>query len=114
MKYIEKIPEIEEYYPLYIETGWNEFLCLDKKKLEAAIKNSFFAISVYNNSELIGFGRVLSDGVIVKSEFRKKGIGTEIVKQLLTKCNSIRIRYIHLMAAQGTERFYKNLFRIKI
>ncbi len=58
MKYIEKIPETEEYYPLYFATGWNDFLCVEKKELDQALQNSFYAICAYDKSELIGFGRV--------------------------------------------------------
>jgi hypothetical protein len=59
MKYIEKIPNIEDYHPLYMETGWNEILALSKQELEKAVAQSFTAICVYNQSSLISFGRVV-------------------------------------------------------
>jgi len=56
-----------------------------------AIQGSYTTISVYKKLQLIGFGRVLSDGVvyasiydvIVKPEFQNQGIGFKIVKRLI-------------------------------
>ena len=117
MDYIEQIPSIDDCYPLYIETGWNEMLGLTKQELEEAIGNSFTAVCAYNQSNLIGFGRVVSDGivyatiydVIVKPEFQNQGIGSVIVKTLIAKCTSMNIRSIHLFAAKGTAAFYTNI-----
>ena len=115
MKYTEQLPNIEDYYPLYLETGWDEMLRLNKHELETGIKKSFAVVSVYEQSTLVGFGRIISDGVIyaaiydvmVKPEFKNKGIGSEIIKKLIAKCNSLNIRNIHLFAANKTEDFYK-------
>lgn len=117
MQYIEEIPNIEDYYPLYMETGWNEILCLSKQELEIAVEQSFTTVCVYNQSNLIGFGRIVSDGimyatiydVVVKPEFMNQGIGKEIVRKLIDKCKSKNIRSIHLFAAKGAEPFYNNL-----
>lgn len=115
MKYIEQLPNIEDYYPLYIETGWNEILNLNKDEIETALQKSFSIVSVYDQSTLIGFGRIISDGIVyaciydvmVRSDFNNKGIGSEIIKKLMAKCSSCNIRRIHLFAAKGTENFYK-------
>ena len=117
MDYIEQIPDIEDYYPLFMETGWNGILNLSKQELKAAVEKSFATICVYDQSKLVGFGRVISDGimyatiydVMVKPEFNKQGIGKKIVQELIDKCISLNIRSLHLFAAKGTEAFYKNL-----
>lgn len=115
MKYIEQLPSIEDYYPLYIETGWNEILNLNKDQTETALQKSFSVVSVYDQSALVGFGRIISDGIIyaciydvmVRSGFNNKGIGSEIIKKLMAQCSLCNIRRIHLFAAKGTENFYK-------
>jgi len=117
MEYTEKCPVIEDYYLLYLETGWNENLRLNKKEVAKAVQRSFITISVYQQTQLIGFGRVISDGVVyagiydvmVKPEFQHHGIGSEIVKRLIKKCQSANIRSIHLFAAKYAESFYQKL-----
>ncbi len=116
-KYLKKVPNIEDYYPIYLETGWNEALKLSKDEVEKAINNSFICISVYDDDKLIGFGRVNSDGVlyaciydvIVRPSYHKKGIGSEIVKMLVSHCKSINMRRIHLFTAKGIKEFYIKL-----
>ena len=47
--------------------------------------------------------------VIVKDEFKRQGIGTEIVSRLIAKCKQDNIRSIHLFAAKGVAPFYNKL-----
>jgi hypothetical protein len=79
-----------------------------------AFENSHTTVFVYHDSQLIGFGRAISDGVCqaaiydvaVAPEFQKNGLGTTIIKQILTRlshCNII------LYASPGKEGFYKTL-----
>lgn len=79
-----------------------------------AFENSYVTVFVYHDSHLIGFGRAISDGayqaaihdVAVVPEFQGKGIGTTIIKNLLTRlsqCNVI------LYAVPGKEAFYEKM-----
>lgn len=66
------------------------------------------------NSKLIGYARVLSDGIrhayicslIVHPAFRKQGIGKKMMEELLTflKYNNL---YPTLVAGQDTKEYYK-------
>ena len=93
MEFKDKIPFKTEIYPLYTESGWNERLRLNPDELDKAIHNSFAVVSVYEAGELIGFGRVVSDGVayatiydvMVMPRWQGQGIGSN----LLEKCLSI-------------------------
>lgn len=117
MIYKDKVPYKTEIFPLYIASGWNERLNLNPDELEKAIQNSFAVVSVYENDELIGFGRVVSDGVayatiydvMVTPIWQKQGIGSAIVRILVQKCERHDIRRIHLFAAKGAENFYRHL-----
>jgi GNAT superfamily N-acetyltransferase len=117
MQYTYKIPNKSEFYPLYIATGWNESLNLSPEDLEQAIGNSFCVVSVYEKDQLIGFGRVVSDGVVyatindvmVAPMWQSQGIGSAIIRKLVNKCEMADIHSIHLFAAKGAESFYKHL-----
>jgi ribosomal protein S18 acetylase RimI-like enzyme len=77
-----------------------------------AFEASHTTVFVYHGGQMIGFGRAISDGVYqaaiydcaVLSEFQGQGIGTVIMKQLMTRlshCNVI------LYASPGKEGFYQ-------
>lgn len=79
-----------------------------------AFEASHTAVFVYHATQLIGFGRAISDGacqaavydVAVVPEFQEKGIGTVIMKKVLERlsgCNVI------LYAAPGKEEFYRKM-----
>ncbi len=79
-----------------------------------AFENSHTSIFVFHSGRLIGFGRAISDGVYqaaiydvaVIPEFQGRGIGTIIVKNILSNlpsCNFI------LYTMPGKEDFYRKL-----
>ncbi|MFZ1982092.1 MAG: GNAT family N-acetyltransferase [Smithella sp.] len=79
-----------------------------------AFEASHTAVFVYKDSQLIGFGRAISDGayqaavydVVVVPEFQKMGIGGIIMEKILERlsgCNVI------LYARPGKEEFYRKL-----
>ena len=79
-----------------------------------AFENSHTCIFVYHVGRLIGFGRAISDGVYqaaiydvaIIPAFQKKGIGTTIIKNIvsnLPSCNFI------LYTMPGKEDFYRKL-----
>lgn len=75
---------------------------------------SYAAVFAFDGDQLIGFGRILSDGyrqaaiydIAVNPTYQGQGIGKEIVKQLVDAaptCNFI------LYASPGKEGFYESL-----
>jgi GNAT superfamily N-acetyltransferase len=81
---------------------------------QRAFEASHTTVFVYENHQLLGFGRALSDGeyqgaiydVVVLPEAQGKGIGKiiiETIKGALPSCNLI------LYATPGKEGFYKKL-----
>lgn len=117
MKYTDQIPDKTELYPLYNATGWNDSLQLSADELEHAIENSFAVISVYENDHLIGFGRVVSDGIVyatindvlVAPIWQGQGIGSSIIRKLVQLCEHHDIRSLHLFADKGAAKFYNHL-----
>jgi ribosomal protein S18 acetylase RimI-like enzyme len=114
MNYTEQLPLENEYYKLFLTTGWNDEYHFSSKELFEAIKNSWYVVSVYDVDGLIGFGRVLADGthhafivdLIVDPHYHKKGIGSEILEKLVAKCKEYNIRDIQLFAAKNKSEFY--------
>ena len=72
-------------------------------------------VSVYENENLVGFGRIICDGIvhalildlIVDPEFQNKGIGGLILDKLVEKCKQHQIRDIQLFCAIGYSSFYE-------
>lgn len=104
-----------EIADLYRAGGWwkEEYNPDDLPRL---VQGSFlFAVAVDEKTgRAIGMGRIISDGVsdgyiqdlVVLPEFRKTGIGSEIVSTLVKKCVELGIIWIGLIAEPDTEKFY--------
>jgi len=115
----ERPPEKNLFFYLFLTTGWNNKYCLDADELYIAIKESWYIVSAYDNGRLVGFGRIISDGVvhalildiIVHPMYKRKGIGTKILKHLVARCKRYNIRDIQLFCAKNKVEFYlKNGF----
>jgi len=115
VEYQEKIPTAHTYWKLFNQTGWNDDYGFTKDDLYEAIQNSWYVVSAFVENELVGFGRVISDGLhhalivdmIVAREYQRKGIGKDILTRLVTKCEANKIRDIQLFAANGKVGFYE-------
>jgi ribosomal protein S18 acetylase RimI-like enzyme len=104
-----------EIADLYRAGGWwkEEY---EVEELPQLIRGSFlFAVAIdQTTGRAIGMGRVISDGVsdgyiqdlVVLPEYRKAGIGTQLVSILVKKCVKSGITWIGLVAEPGTEKFY--------
>ena len=110
------MPEPGAYQRLFESTGWNQAYQVDNEELRAAIKNSWYSISAYTTAgDLIGFGRVVSDGVlyafvcdmIIDPDYQNQGIGTTILKKLIQKCEEVNVRVLWLCAAVNKSGFYR-------
>jgi len=113
--YTNSLPEVGQYFTLFESSGWNKDYKATPEELISTLKKSWFSVSAYHKEKLVGFGRMLSDGllhavlfdVIVLPEYQRNGIGTEIMNRLLDKCKKHHIRDIQLFCAEGKEAFYK-------
>lgn len=119
IQYKAEIPDADSFFTLYRTTGWDKDEKKQKEQLYEAIKNSWYMISVYSDDELIGCGRIISDGylhafiteMIILPAYQGKGIGKEILNLLVNKASTSGITDIQLFCAQGKKDFYlKNGF----
>jgi aralkylamine N-acetyltransferase len=105
----------KEIAALYKAGGWwkEEFKSEDLRYL---ITGSFaFAVATETKTgRAIGMGRVIADGVsdgyiqdlVVLPQYRKSGVGTQIVAVLVNRCLQSGITWIGLIAEPDTEKFY--------
>ena len=88
VEYKEKIPTVEEYNYLYEKVGWGK---REDKIVEEALKNTLYAVCVYDNEKIIGSARIIGDktiflyiqDVMVMPEYQDQGIGTNIMNKLI-------------------------------
>ncbi len=113
----ELSPAKEDFIKLHQTTGWNAKGLYTYDQLYTAICNSWYSISIYHNRKLIGFGRIISDGiyqtlicdVMVHPEYQGQGMGKKIIEALLKKCEEEGIKWVQLFCAKGKQEFYHKL-----
>ncbi len=113
--YQEQLPAPDAYLKLFETTGWNQGYQADTDALYRAISSSWYILSAYDKNNLVGFGRIISDGVlyalicdmIVNPSYQGTGIGSQILEKLIEKCHREKIRVIWLFSARGKSAFYE-------
>lgn len=112
----ENVNSIEEFNYLYDAIGWGSY---DEKVSEKSLANTMYSVSVYDDDKIIGYGRIIGDGicflyihdVMVIPKYQNKKIGSQIMNKLLEKVNQIKIENpyvrVYLGASKGKEKFYE-------
>jgi ribosomal protein S18 acetylase RimI-like enzyme len=105
-----KVAELLSYF------GLSE---LDAETQQKVFERSYAVVFLFDNEELIGFGRAISDGICqaaiyniaLDEKYHGKGLGKEIINQLISQvkeCNIIL--YTH----PNTVNFYEKLGFLKM
>jgi len=110
-----ELPANNQFWELFQTTGWNEKYGLSGDELMRALRSSWFVLSAYDSERLVGFGRLVSDGIIhamiyeliVLPEYQGQGIGGLILEKLVKKCKESGVRDIQLFCARGKREFYE-------
>ena len=116
MKILENIDNVKEFNELYDAVGWGSY---EEEISKKALSNNIYSVSIYDNNNIIGYGRIIGDGIVflyihdimVKPEYQGKGIGKTIMNKLLAKIHELQkvnpdLR-TYLGASKGKEEFYK-------
>ena len=116
IRYIETIPTADQFNELTFSVGWGN---TDNAIVEKALKNTLYSVCAYDNTQIIGFGRLIGDeamflyiqDVMVSPEYQGKQIGSHIMKYLVNKVDEFKkinpdIR-TYLGASKGKDAFYK-------
>lgn len=116
IKLLENVKNVEEYNKLFNEVGWGSY---DIKVSKLALENSLYTVSIYDDDKIVGFGRLIGDGVcyfyihdvMVLPSYQKKGIGTMIIDKLKNKVLEYKkinpYLRLYLGPSLGKEEFYK-------
>ena len=112
----ETVNSVEEFNFLYDNVGWG---CYDDEVSEVALKNTLYSVSVYENDEIIGYGRLIGDGacflyihdIMVRVDHQGKKIGTLVMNKLMDKVREYKkfnpyVR-VYLGASKNREGFYE-------
>ena len=115
IEFCSEIPDSDQFWKLFQTTGWNEKYQLSPDDLMQALRASWYLLGAYDGEQLVGFGRLVSDGVlhamiyelIVLPEYQGQGIGGKILEKLVEKCQEADVRDIQLFCACGKRAFYE-------
>ena len=60
-------PGAAALFELFNTTGWNEGYHLSEHELARAVEHSWHVVAAYHEETLVGFGRIISDGLYTRS-----------------------------------------------
>ena len=118
----ENNKSVQEFNLLYNAVGWGAY---DENISKKALDNTFYSISIYDDTKIIGYGRLIGDNIcfmyihdiMVLPEYQNKGIGTMIMNYLLKKINELKKENpnlrVYLGASKNKEKFYEKFGFIK-
>lgn len=113
-----KTAPVESIVELYKAGGWWRESPEARAVIADMIRGSFcFMLASDSDGRIVAMGRAISDGasdayiqdVVVLKEFRRLGIGRELIRRLTRFCIERRIEWIGLVAEPGTTEFYEGL-----
>ena len=91
--------------------GWNRM----GNEYKSPLLTSFYHITVYEKNELIGYIDCVSNGVtdayiqdlIVHPNYQNKGVGTELMNQMIAYLKEKRIYMISVVYEESLKPFYE-------
>ncbi|MDO6848090.1 GNAT family N-acetyltransferase [Priestia megaterium] len=95
---------------IYHSVGWENH---NEEKIKKVFQSSNVVAIAYDEDNIAGFGRALSDGVfnaaiydvVVDEHYQNKGIGQKVIRNLLAQLDDISC--VHLVSTAGNEEFYR-------
>ena len=114
IRIVDEAPAVREYIQLIESTGWQGMIEKGEQRLAKALETSWYAVSVNDGDQIVGMGRIISDGVlqalicdvIVLPAYQGHGIGKLMMHRLLATCEDHAIVMVHLFAAQDKASYY--------
>ncbi len=114
IRYVNAPPSAEDYIDLRLRAGMGG---KDLERSRTALRRSLFVVSVYDDTQLIGFGRVAGDGgityvvsdIMVDEAYRRRGIADRIMRAIDTYFdqNAHEDSYICLIANRPADALYR-------
>jgi len=90
----------DQIIDLYNNVGWSSYL-ENENELWKAIENSLASYCMFLNDRIIGYARILGDGIttiiiqdlLIRTEYQRIGRGSELLKYILEEYKTIRHRF---------------------
>ncbi|MDI9570987.1 MAG: GNAT family N-acetyltransferase [Pseudomonadota bacterium] len=110
--------QVAAIFRLYETAGWWAGRTDESMELARRIvAGSHCFVLAEEGGAIVGMGRAISDGfsdaylqdVSVLPEFRKRGIGARIVRELLLRLRADGLQWVGLIARGETRSFYRHL-----
>ncbi|MGP4063989.1 GNAT family N-acetyltransferase [Oceanobacillus sp. M65] len=111
---LHEAPDPQEYIDLRLEGG------ISGKSKDAAtvgLKNSLFAVSIYDQETFIAMGRIIGDGgaffqvvdIVVKPSYQGKGLGKTVMRELMDYLDNHTYSgsYVSLIADDPANKLYE-------
>jgi spermidine synthase len=116
IRIVKAVPEAD-FTALYRDAGWWEENFSPDFIAPLVAGSTAVAAAFTPDGRMIGMGRALSDGtsdayiqdVVVLREFRRQGIGADIIRALIGELRRRGVDWIGLIGQPGTRSFYENL-----
>lgn len=105
-----------EILALYRSVGWTAYT-ESPEALSKGFENSLLVLAAYEGDALLGLIRAVGDGhtiiyvqdILVAPEFQRKGIGTALLREILSRFTNVRQIMLATDSAERTIAFYKSL-----
>jgi ribosomal protein S18 acetylase RimI-like enzyme len=106
---------LEQLIAIYEDAGWINYL-KDTSKLLKAYEASLLNIAAWQGNQLVGIIRIVGDGVsiiyiqdiIVKSSYKRQGIGSALLQMVLDKYKDVRQKVLLTDDSEETRGFYES------
>ena len=106
----------EEILPLYRDAGWTAYTS-DPESLRRGFEGSLLVLAAYMEGELAGILRAVGDGstvvfiqdVLVHSKYRRRGVGTALVRDTLRRFENVRQIQLTADDVSAARAFYASL-----
>lgn len=117
IKFTENKLDAETYLYLRQQVNWK---LLSQNQAQRAVDNSVYILTVYDEDEPIGMGRIVGDGAVISyiqdliviPSAQGERIGSRLIEKLIEYVQSITEEgtemMLCLMCAKGRENFYKH------
>lgn len=117
LKIVETLNDdfVNQLSSLYEDTWFTQNRSIDDIKI--MLNNCYLTLGFVESDKLVGFCRVVSDGiykaflfdVIVRDEYRNKGIGRFMMDSLLNHSKLVHVKHIELYCPEKITPFYRKL-----
>lgn len=110
------VDRMNEVKDIFTQEGWCAYLS-DDEALRQAFANSLLIYGAFDGEKLIGFIRCVGDGehivlvqdLIVKQEYRKRGIGKTLFSEMQRRFGKVRMFCVTTdLDDEADNRFYRS------